>query len=857
MSSRGSPGEPKERASIRASAGSTTYLLLSVFFLNALSMQLPGVPDPVWSFLVLAGLVAWSAVPFHSRVPRNRLLSPNGAVLGVALSFLAWTTSPLPQLAAGAVVVCTIGSLLSLETNSSALGRTMLHLGPLVFAIHVAFRFSESAASQLQEVVHAWSAQWGNTVLGQPLDIGLVPAGLFIAATLSAVLFSRYALVEWLPHRLIQGHLALALLHSIALTHPLWIPSQWETQLALTLAPHLFFWMTAPVTCWIATRPARGTTHCVPRNPRFAVAGGVLIAFPLILLSFTPVYFPGNQERVLFYSANEGPLLNWDKPERGRLGLGSAGMFGMLPELLAADGFEVGFLEGQLTSRNLQQTDCLVAINANTQWTDEELISAWKFVEGGGRLVVAGDHTGVMGTRESQNALLEPIGIRFNYDSALTHPTCGWSQAMLSNHPALSAISSASAIGIGTGASLAITGSARPWVVSRLGLSDLGDATNDDGAFLGDYTYQRGERLGDLTLIASETFGRGEVLVLGDTSPFQNVMLPTTYQGFVRPLFQWMTRSKSLELGDQRSLVASLLVIGFALLLCTWTPAPWKCAGTLGLIALVVFTGREFHQWRLDRAAAHHSRARIDLSHAPRVDFYRDGKNSIGNLSVQLLRNNRWLDYCQDYDVRDLGKGDVFLSIAPAVPYRHPEVDDLMAFARRGGLAIFACGYEHKAAIDTLLDRMGLDIAHKPLGSIPLYRPEGRVRTTVEYVNPWPIVFTGAPHPHSSNPAEDLVHTHQALSDPGQNLLLDMEPLRHRKTPPPDSILEPIAIQIAGSHRGIPLAVVYRIGQGGILLVADSYFFSSDNLSNSPPSTWNIRFLDQLLEEYERREAAS
>ena len=41
------------------------------------------------------------------------------------------------------------------------------------------------------------------------------------------------------------------------------------------------------------------------------------------------------------------------------------------------------------------------------------------------------------------------------------------------------------------------------------------------GSFLGNYHYDQGERLGDVVLVATTTYGRGRIVVWGDTSAFQ------------------------------------------------------------------------------------------------------------------------------------------------------------------------------------------------------------------------------------------------------------------------------------------------------------------------------------------------
>ena len=61
------------------------------------------------------------------------------------------------------------------------------------------------------------------------------------------------------------------------------------------------------------------------------------------------------------------------------------------------------------------------------------------------------------------------------------------------------------------------------------------------GSFLGNYHYDPGEQLGDVVLVATTTYGRGRIVVWGDTSAFQGG-LSSNYRKVVGPMLAWLSR---------------------------------------------------------------------------------------------------------------------------------------------------------------------------------------------------------------------------------------------------------------------------------------------------------------------------
>ena len=173
-----------------------------------------------------------------------------------------------------------------------------------------------------------------------------------------------------------------------------------------------------------------------------------------------------------------------------------------------------------------------------------------------------GDHTDVFGLMRGFNSLLGPLGIRFRFDSAMKARET-WRGCQAAAPDAIAWGWDDENPGVAVGASLELSGSARPLLVGRYGFSDNGVRENVMGSFLGNYHYDKGERLGDVVLAATTTYGHGRIVVWGDTSAFQGVsQLPTV----VGPMLAWMSRPAA------------------------WTERPpFRIAAAIGLLAAIVW----------------------------------------------------------------------------------------------------------------------------------------------------------------------------------------------------------------------------------------------------------------------------
>jgi hypothetical protein len=282
---------------------------------------------------------------------------------------------------------------------------------------------------------------------------------------------------------------------------------------ALLLAAHLF---------------ARRKRVAPPaRGKRQAGAAAILAAVSasLYLLSLIGPAAPAAPAggRVLFWDSG----LDFSLPEEGRYGLDNAGMFGFLPRYLETRGY-LCTVTDLPDAAALNSADVLVIINPMFTPSAENLEAIRGFVERGGGLLAAGDHTGDAQIRLPLNAILAPAGISFNFDSAMPFKTLWADEFVRRRSPVFAGVSD-KAIQIVVGASLELSGGAEPLLIGRCGYSDAGDPGNAADGFLGDRRFNRGERVGDLTLAASAAYGDGRIAAFGDTSFLQNVGIAYSY----------------------------------------------------------------------------------------------------------------------------------------------------------------------------------------------------------------------------------------------------------------------------------------------------------------------------------------
>ncbi len=416
---------------------------------------------------------------------------------------------------------------------------------------------------------HSIAALFGQHHLFGANAFGLPLLALFIIFIFSVYLFSDHA---GRSKSLSLPYLLLAIF-ALFVIHTLWVvlhepvlrflsrlsmPDHHQhahlTPLHLLIIPFLLDLIPAYFFIRACTFPQISFT--APKLKKLTAMGTAGIFFLIaVLLSWPDFVVPDKKNIFLF---NRG-YFNWEKPKFGQYGLTSAGMFGLLPDYLRDLNYDVT-IDSLLAAETLQNAHVLVVINLHRALDKEEKQAIARFAENGGALLVLGDHTGLGEMMPPLNDLLKNTGIQFNFDSA-HYLKDGWNHAFeLMPHAINATVENEDDVGISVGASLAVSPlKAWPVIMAKYGFSDFGNWLNKQNAYLGDRSYNPGELLGDIVLVAEGKWGKGKVLVFGDTSSLQNGALARAFT-FVDGMLRWLAAK-----GDNGRIIRA--IIGALLLL--------------------------------------------------------------------------------------------------------------------------------------------------------------------------------------------------------------------------------------------------------------------------------------------------
>jgi hypothetical protein len=579
-----------------------------------------------------------------------------------------------------------------------------------------------------------------------------------------------------------------------------------------------------------------------------SIKNGAMIALVFILISsLILTVFPGagladlnsKNRNIMYYGQNH--LGSWDVPEYGKYGRASSGMFGLLPYYLSLSGYnsqlvvkdEENFLNttfpvhenitryvnltdyttiiesSVITEELLSDVGIFVVINLNTSFTTNEHATIWKYVENGGSLLILGDHTDIGNMQMPLNNLTEPVGISYRFDSAIPiDPNFRWTTCYhLLHHPITAKIDSLDEIEISVGASLDISMSSFPMVLGKFGLSDIGDRSNAEGAFLGDYEYNSGEQIGDIILAASAYYGNGRVMVFGDTSSFQNSAISYSLP-FIGSVFNWLSSQRTSTIENIQIVIALILMI-FAIIIYVIYRMDKIHFGFFPIfLCIILLLSVTANPVILGKDEVKGNIIYIDASHSERFDLKPFEDHSLSGLMLNFMRNDYLPLILRDFSKEDIINSEILVLNAPTKMFSGDEVEFIKQFMNDGGLVILSAGYPDIDASIPILREFELDVYDIPLGPIPyveedpeLYQKEPR------FVDSWPIIV-----------------------GPGNSSEIFY------------------SIEIAGETYVLMTFSPY--GDGGLLFISDSEFLMDKNIE-SLYDYWpgNIQFLKNIIDE--------
>lgn len=269
----------------------------------------------------------------------------------------------------------------------------------------------------------------------------------------------------------------------------------------------------------------------------------IFLIYLLLLLFLLPTFvnFGLNQRDAssVNYGSEEGEsrkegsrIVFWDTgidfelPKYGSYGLDHVGMFGALPRYFMMRG-EKCLMIKNIERSDLEGVSALVIINPMRLPKEGEIEAITDYVKQGGTVILAGDHTCQEVIREPINAILKDVNVELNFDSAVGFKTL-WG-GKYEKKGELTAGLQDRQIQIVVGASLTIDSRSTAIVRAGEGYSDRGNTQNVEDGFLGDMKFNPGEEFGDLILASETSLGSGKYILFGDTTPFQNTVLPYSY----------------------------------------------------------------------------------------------------------------------------------------------------------------------------------------------------------------------------------------------------------------------------------------------------------------------------------------
>jgi hypothetical protein len=469
----------------------------------------------------------------------------------------------------------------------------------------------------------------------------------------------------------------------------------------------------------------------------------VVVVFLFFIIASSTMLIPalslrGNSENSLLI-LDKGEF-NWDKPRFGQYGLRAAGMFGMLPAYLETMGYELK-KDSLLTGDNLEGVKVVIVINLNSVVAEQEKERIKQFVYDGGSLLVLGDHTDMMGVMGPLNTLIDFVNIRYKFDSA-HYLKRDWRDSFEQfPHAIFTGITDETDVGISVGASLEFSPlHAKPVLAAKYGFSDAGDYMNTQNAYLGDRRYNQGELLGDLILVAEAPYGKGKVLVFGDTSSFQNGSLAYTYT-FVQNVLRYLSRTEDnfFDVFFRTGFFLSFLLGIFSCFLVV--KIQYNPAIVLWVSLLVLSTSVVIHtmaDYEMEIVGQPSPIAYIDASHLNRFTAY--GDDGIWALTYHLMRNNYLPVVSRTFSSELMEKSAVAIFISPAKALQASELETIDKYIRSGGVVIWSVGYEEKESSKEILTKYGFDIDNVPLGPIPRTETNAGIR----FKKAWPVMFQGS-----------------------------------------------------------------------------------------------------------------
>jgi hypothetical protein len=474
---------------------------------------------------------------------------------------------------------------------------------------------------------------------------------------------------------------------------------------------------------------------------RLSVLFGVSVLLVTFLISGFQSFWMSRSSTAEILLLEHRMQASWETPAGMSPGLAFRGAaFGLLPQYLDAHGHRTEH-SAEVTEEVLVDKDLVIVINPGQPFSEYERELLSDFIRQGGALLALGDHTDVGGIMRSLNSLLEPFGIGLRFDSAIPHGG-PWEGRLDIEYP-FGLRYAVREVPISIGASVWIEPNflSYPLLTGRGGFSDPGNRANVQEALLGNRSYDRGEWYGDILVAGTRYWGKGKIVVFGDTQAYQNSSMASSYKQLLA-LVAWMCEGPPVSVLISVTVLGIVILLGLSVILFSryghaLTLIAVSVAATVGISVGTALMGGAISATPLSGDQI----AYLDLGYGNVVNYQGLDEEGLSGLIVNLSRNG-YLPVWEDAPFASRLDHDVgwVISVAPTRPFSRSDVAALVRFVEEGGTVLLSTSWPYAKAVTSFLRPLGLEIMNVPLGQIQS-EPSGDI-PALQFIHAWPLIGT-------------------------------------------------------------------------------------------------------------------
>jgi len=691
--------------SVRSLGGPVASSLLLLWGFLFLSDQVHGVPSHIGHLVALVLAVAFTVYWLIQPQADRRFKDTLPAIVFLLGALTGLATAPWPHLRVLCYAVWMCGLVLW-PAGNSVYRQLVLRVakGTLLAAMLLSVL---SLTPNLWLFLNAFSTRVLSVVNGAMggASVGASASGLVVLLVLGCFL-----LANGLRHRRAFSVCWVVFSMGLLFIHHAVFQGFATTELARAVGKASYIGIAALVLqgYLVSPTPFHRSEPAVSRRFRRFVLPIAAVAAAVFVAGMPSLWFHASDTPARILLLDHGMLASWSTPSDKAPGEAFRGAsFGMLPQHLRAHGYSTE-TSSELSEEVLQDKDVVIVINPGDDFSKQEKQLLESFVREGNALLAMGDHTDVGGIMRVLNGLLEPFGTGLRFDSAVPAKQ-GWPGALRVNHP-LSRRYGASDVPVSIGASVWVRPrlAAFPLLVGTRAFSDPGDRENTQRALLGNLAYDRGEAYGGIVLATACHWGKGKVVVFGDTQAFQNTGMSFSHD-YLCSLIEWMVAGPPTGVPVARAIVALLLLGAMVYFLLRHCPGVGSLALVGACIVVGFFVGDVLTAGSITVPPLTKSGiAYVDLAHNNLVNRRTLASDGLGGLLVNVSRNGYLPVIANEpFNGSVPEEESLIISIAPTRTFSGKDVSSLIGALQSGGTVIISTSWPYARAVSSFLAPLG------------------------------------------------------------------------------------------------------------------------------------------------------